>query len=355
MKERIDQAMLGTLGSVAPGSQLRKGLDLVLEAGRGGLVVISDGPEVQKICSGGFLVDSPFSPQKLAELSKMDGAIILDAAVSKIARANVHLLPDPNVSTSETGTRHRTAERVARSLKVPVVAVSESRSDIHVYLDDQVKPLFSASRLLERSNQAIQTLERYRSRLDRVSKNLSSLEVEDLVSLRDVLEVIQRAEMVVRISDEIKRNLIELGTFGRLIRFQLEELMVDVSDDRRLLLRDYLKSDSMSIAEAMEALTELDDEELFDDSLLGSTLMLVEEPVDIDELMTPMGYRILSKLPRIHESLVENLVDRYGSLNGILRAEVEELAEIDDIGHDRARALKEGSVRLVENSFFDRF
>jgi len=355
MDDRTEKTMLGILSSVAPGSLLRMGLDRVLEAGRGGLIVIGDGPEVLEICSGGFLVDAPFSPQKLSELSKMDGAIILDSAVSKISRANVHLLPDSTVSTSETGTRHRTAERVARSLKVPVVAVSESRSDIHVYLEDLVHSLLSDSRLLERSNQAIQTLERYRLRLDTVSKNLSLLEVEDLVSLRDVLEVIQRAEMVIRISNEIKRNLIELGTSGRLIRFQLEELMVGVTDDRRLLLRDYLNVDSMSLAEAMDKLTELDDEELFDDSALASSLKLSKTPVDIDELMTPKGFRILNKLPRIHEALVERLVDEYGSLNRIIRADTDELANVHGVGEARAQALKQGTMRLVENSFFDRF
>ncbi len=354
MEPAVSQDMLDTLGRVAPGTPLRAALDRVLDAGRGGLIVISDSEAVERICSGGFMVDSPFSPQKLAELSKMDGAIVMDGGATRIVRANVHLLPDPKVATSETGTRHRTAERVARSLRVPVVAVSESRSDIQIYLGDEVHPLLSASRLLERSNQAIQTLERYRSRLDLVTRNLTVLEVEDLVSVRDVLEVFQRAEMVVRISNEIKRNLVDLGTDGRLIRFQLEDMMHGVADDRRLLLRDYVDCSNATAAEQMHLLTDLEEDELYDDQQLASALGLVSEQVDLDELLSPKGYRVLSKLPRVTEPLVETLVNHYGSLAAILRADTGDIAQLDGVGADRAKALKDGTMRLVENSFFDR-
>ncbi|MEZ5229661.1 MAG: DNA integrity scanning diadenylate cyclase DisA, partial [Acidimicrobiales bacterium] len=187
MDSRAETALLRALAQVAPGAPVRDGLDRVLQSGRGGLIVIGDGPDVLNICSGGFLLDAAFTPQRLSELAKMDGAIILAADTSRIARANVHLVPNPNVPTSETGTRHRTAERVARSLNVPVIAVSESRKEIQVYVGAQRHPLEPVSRLLERSNQALQTLERYRIRLAAVSKNLTALEVEDLVTLRDVL------------------------------------------------------------------------------------------------------------------------------------------------------------------------
>ena len=356
MDSRVfSEQMLDLLGKAAPGTELRVGLDRVLEAGRGGLIVIGDAQNVADICSGGFSLDAPFSPQKLSELSKMDGAIILDSQVSKIVRANVHLVPDQTVVTRETGTRHRTAERVAKSLQVPVIAISESRNNIHMYLGDQIRPILSASRLLERANQAIQTLERYKTRLDLVSRNLSMLEVEDLVSLRDVLEVVQRAEMVKRISAEIERNLIELGADGRLIKFQLDELLMGVDDDRRLLLRDYLRDDANNTLEdSLHALGELSDEELFDDASLAAKLQIASEPFDVDELLAAKGFRLLSKLPRINVSLIETLVAKYGDLRHIVRADSEELAAIDEVGQDRAQALKEGSIRLVENAFFDR-
>src|SRR5499427_6641905 len=147
--------MMVALRLVAPGTQLREGLDRILQARMGALIVVGDGPEVLSVCSGGFMLDAEFTPQRLSELAKMDGAIILANDTGRIARANVHLVPDPTVPTSETGTRHRTAERVARSLGVPVVSVSESRDAITVYLGDEQRPLLSSGLLLTRANQAL--------------------------------------------------------------------------------------------------------------------------------------------------------------------------------------------------------
>src|SRR5688572_26135379 len=244
---------------VAPGQPLREGLDRILQANMGGLIVVGDGPEVLAICSGGFLLDAEFSPQRLSELAKMDGAIILAADSSRIARANVHLVPNPNVPTSETGTRHRTAERVARSVDVPVISVSEDLSIIAVYRNELKHPLEPVPRLINRANQALQTLERYKNRLDTVSSALSALEVEDLVTLRDVVTVLQRAEMVRRIAEEVDGYIVELGTDGRLVLLQLEELMGGVEDDRRLVIKDYfLETASWRLDQAMEALSELD-------------------------------------------------------------------------------------------------
>ena len=214
--------MIESLGAIAPGRPLRSGLDRILQANMGALIVVGDGPDVLGICSGGFLLDAEFSPQRLSELAKMDGAIILATDASRIARANVHLVPDPNVPTTETGTRHRTAERVARSIDVPVISVSEDMSVITLYRGDVKHALASVARLLGRANEALQTLERYRDRLDNVTSALSALEVEDLVTVRDVVTVLQRAEMVRRIAEEIEGYIVELGADGRLAHLQLE-------------------------------------------------------------------------------------------------------------------------------------
>ncbi|HEX9969864.1 MAG TPA: DNA integrity scanning diadenylate cyclase DisA, partial [Acidimicrobiales bacterium] len=241
MLARRSAAMIEALGAVAPGRPLREGIDRILQASMGALIVVGDGPDVLAICSGGFLLDAEFSPQRLSELAKMDGAIILAPDASRIARANVHLVPSPNVPTTETGTRHRTAERVARSIDVPVISVSEDMSVIAVYRGEHKHPLEPIPRLLSRANQALQTLERYKVRLDAVSTSLSALEVEDLVTVRDVVTVLQRAEMVRRIAEEIDGYIVELGTDGRLILLQLEELMGGVEDDRRLVIKDYFR------------------------------------------------------------------------------------------------------------------
>ncbi len=265
MVERRSPDLVKALRAVAPGTALREGLDRVLKAKMGALIVVGDGPEVLNICSGGFLLDASFSPQRLSELAKMDGAIILASDASRIARANVHLVPDPNVPTSETGTRHRTAERVARSIGVPVISVSEDLSIIAVYMRSEKHPLEDIPRLLNRANQAQQALERYKTRLDTVSGALSALEVEDLVTLRDVLSVLQRTEMVMRIADEIRGYIVDLGVDGRLVRLQLDEQLGTIEDDRRLVVLDYFSADEGNSLDAvMTALGALDTDELLD-------------------------------------------------------------------------------------------
>lgn len=344
------------LSRVAPGTPLRDGLSRVLQSGRGGLIVVGDGEDVLNICSGGFLLDAAFTPQRLSELAKMDGAIILAGDGSRIARANVHLVPNPNVPTSETGTRHRTAERVARSLNTPVVAVSESRKEIQVYLGDEKRTLDSVSRLLERSNQALSTLERYRTRLERVSRNLSALEVEDLVTLRDVIEVLQRTEMVVRIAAEIENNLVELGTDGRLARLQLDELTAGVVDDRRQLIRDYFNEEAgFHLDQAMDALADLTGEALFDEELLAKTLHLSGSAADLDQALEPRGYRLLSRVPRMPEATVASLVESLGSLSGILRAAPSTLAVVAEVDEGRAATMKENIARVAETSILERY
>src|SRR5580765_3484918 len=262
---RRSVALLDALAAVSPGRPLREGLDRILQAGMGALIVVGDGPEVLNICSGGFLLDAAFSPQRLSELAKMDGAIILAGDASRIARANVHLVPNPNVPTAETGTRHRTAERVARSIDVPVISVSEELSLIAVYRNDRKHVLEPIPRLLARANQGLQTLERYKARLDAVSGSLSALEVEDLVTVRDVVTVLQRAEMVRRIAEELDGYIVELGVDGRLVELQLEELTGGVEDDRRLVCKDYfIESIEWVLAQVTARLSEITDDELLD-------------------------------------------------------------------------------------------
>ncbi len=341
---------------VAPGKPLREGLDRVLQSKMGALIVVGDGPEVLNICSGGFLLDAAFSPQRLSELAKMDGAIILAPDASRIARANVHLVPNPNVPTSETGTRHRTAERVARSIDVPVVSVSEELGIIACYVADQKHPLENIPRLLNRSNQALQTLERYRARLEEVSANLSALEVEDFVSLRDVLVLLQRTEMVLRIAEEIDEYVVELGTDGRLVRLQLEEVLGTTADERRAVVRDYFTADAAwTLGDAMDALARLDTEALVDLRTVGEVLHLPEGTDDLDLGLEPRGYRLLSRIPRIPEQVIDRIVDHFGTLSKIMRATIDDLDDVEGVGESRARAIKEGLSRLAEASLLDRF
>jgi len=353
---RPGEDMLGALAAVAPGKPLREGLDRILQANMGALIVVGDGPEVLNICSGGFLLDAAYSPQRLSELAKMDGAIILASDASRIARANVHLVPNPNTPTSETGTRHRTAERVARSINVPVISVSEDMAIIAVYCGDEKHPLEPTPRLLNRANTALQTLERYKNRLDEVSSNLSALEVEDLVTIRDVVMVLQRIEMVMRIAEEIVADIVELGSDGRLVRLQLDEVMGGVEDERRLVIRDYFHEESgWHLDQAMAALADLETDDLLDLKTVAEMLHLPEGVSDLDASLQPKGFRLLSKIPRLPELIVDHIVDRFGNLSKIMRATIDDLDEVDGVGETRAKAIKEGLSRLAESSILDRY
>jgi diadenylate cyclase len=356
MAPRRSAELLSALGVVAPGTALRAGLDRILQASMGALIVVGDGAEVLNICSGGFLLDAAFSPQRLSELAKMDGAIILASDASRIARANVHLVPNPNVPTSETGTRHRTAERVARSIDVPVISVSEDMAVVAVYARDQKHALEPIPRLLTRANQALQTLERYKVRFVEVTAQLSMVEVEDLVTVRDVVSVLQRAEMVRRVAEEIELDIIELGVDGRLVRLQLDELMGGVEDDRRLVIKDYFHEDAgWHVDEALDALAELGTEDLLDLKAVGGALHLPDAQLDLDAGLQPRGYRLLGKIPRLPEPVVEGIVARFGTLQKIMRATIDDLDDVAGVGETRARAIKEGLSRLAETSILDRY
>ncbi len=356
VSKRRDEDFTNALAAVAPGRPLREGIDRILKAGMGALIVLGDGPEVLNISSGGFLVNAAFTPQKLSELAKTDGAMVLTADAEYITRANVHLVPNPNVPTEETGTRHRTAERVARSIGVPAISVSEDMAVVTVYTSNKRYQLEPIPNILSRCNQALQTLERYKVRLDEESTSLTALEVEDLVTLRDVVSLLQRAELVARISEEIERYLVELGTDGRLVRLQLRELMAGVEDERRLVVLDYLQSDvSWDLEQAIDTLSNTDMDELLDAEEVAHALHLAGQTDDLDSSIQPRGFRMLNRIPRLPETTTRNLVDHFGSLEKISRASVEELSSVDGVNEHTARSIKDALARIAESSILERY
>ncbi|WP_421118403.1 DNA integrity scanning diadenylate cyclase DisA [Aquihabitans daechungensis] len=354
MAARYPAELRAALAQVAPGRPVRDGIDRILQAGMGGLVVIGDGPSVLNICSGGFLLDAAFSPQRLSELAKMDGALILAADGSRIARANVHLVPDSSVHTSETGTRHRTAERVARSLNVPVVAVSHRMNTITVYVGDHKHEIEPVPRLVNRANQAISTLERYRTRLDTDAAALSTLEIEDLVTIRDVINVVQVLEGVERIAEELERYIVELGEEGRLVRLQLVELVGGVQHDRRHIVRDYRGDDkTVPLDQVLDDLSSLTTEDLIDPSEVAHAMRLPTTAVDAS--IAPRGYRMLAKIPRLPDQVIQNIITRFGNLQKIMRATIDDLDDVEGVGATRATSIKEGLSRLAESAILDRY
>ena len=235
-----DELLLrAALAAVAPGTELRDGLERILRGRTGALIVLGHDRVVESICTGGFALDVEFSATRVRELCKMDGAVVLDREGTRILRAATQLVPDSSIETSESGTRHRTAERVAKQTGFPVISVSQSMGVVALYVGNLRHVVEGSPTTLSRADQALQTLERYKARLDEVTGTLSALEIEDL-AIRDVTSVLQRLEMVRRISAEIQDYVVELGTDGRLLALQLEELVGGLGNDRELVIRDYL-------------------------------------------------------------------------------------------------------------------
>ena len=355
MAGSLDDRLRAVLHRLAPGTALREGIDRVIKAGKGAIIVLGTSDAVRPLLSGGFKMETKFTAQRLSELAKMDGAIVVDDEVGYILHANVHLVPDPAIATSETGTRHRTAERTAKQTGVPVVSVSESMQIVSLYLDNHKHVFEEPSSLLFRGNQALSTLEKYRVRLDEVSASLSALEIENVVTLRDVLVVLQRAEMVRRISEEIGAYVLELGTDGRLLELQHNELMARVDDERELVVRDYIIDRRHKLDKALRGLDELDAQELLDLSILGELLGYDLNGDEMDRPVAPRGYRLLSRIPRLPESIIDNLVTRFRSLQRLMEASLEELDDVEGVGATRAKAIKEGLARLAESSILERY
>ena len=347
---------------VAPGRPLRDGLDRILRAKRGALVVVGDGPGVLSICSGGFLLDAEFSPQRLSELAKMDGAIILAPDASRIARANVHLMPKAVIPTSETGTRHRTAERVARSIDVPVLSVSAAMSVIAVYRNDAKHTIQPTGWLHDRTDQALATMQRFRNRFDVALGGLSILEVEDTVSVGDVVGVVQAAEMVLRIAEEVDGYLVELGEDGRLVGLQSSELIDGVAPALHLVVRDYCGrlpgkgGDRRTVVnQVVQELALLASDQLQDASRVAEILGLPASFHDAESGIEPRGYRLLYRLPRFSDAIIERIVDRFVNLQQIMRASIGDLEQVEGVGQARAHSVKDGLARLAEASIFERY
>ncbi len=353
-----DDASLGELlTQVVPGTALREGLDRILRARMGALIVLGDGPDVLNICSGGFHIDAEMSPQRLSELAKMDGAIVLDRTGDRIAWANVHLVPDPTARTSETGTRHRTAERVARCVDVQVVAVSEEMGTITLYRGDVKRQLRPTDMIVGRANHLLQTLDRFRARLDEVTSALTASEIEDVVTVRDVASVLQRAEMATRVGAEIAELLDELGGHGKLLRLQLAELMLGVGDELRLVADDYRGAlGGACCDDAIAALSRLPTGDLLGlERVVEVFAVPGVTPPSLDDLLVPRGLRLLKRVPQLSSVTAARLVERFGDLYGLVRASERELADVGGIDLEQARLVKEGIARLAETSILYRY
>lgn len=346
--------MSEVLRFVAPGTALRAGLENVLRAKTGGLIVLGYSNEIMGLIDGGFSINCDFSPASLYELAKMDGAIILSGDGRQILFSNAQLVPDSSIPSGETGIRHRTAERVAKQTGHLVVSISQRRNVITLYQGNFRYSLRDIGVILTKANQAIQTLEKYKSVLDQAMTNLGALEFEELVTLQEVSMVIHRIELVLRIKAEINRYINELGTEGRLISMQLEELVSNVEEETYLLIKDYSKDASWDPYDIIAELKKLSADDLLENNTIVRLLGYAGSNNIQEETVSPRGYRILNKIPRLPAAIVNNLVDEFCDLPQVMMATIEELDEVDGIGEVRARAIKDGLMRIQEQMFIDR-
>ena len=285
------------INQLLPGQPLRVGVDLIADKNSGALIVIGTSNKLEKISSGGIsLIDCSYSPEMLSELSKMDGAIIVSDDVTKILKANVHLNPSDTLLTSQTGTRHRTAERTAEETNLTVLTVSEESSLVKVFTNAGTTELEEPSVTLGRVNESLQSVDRMRRRFDDAVAELGELEIENSLTNQEVLEVIQRGELLTRLAKQVRTEALKLGGEAGLILIQIDSFESGVKKTFNLVLKDHLPSKKYrNITKAVEAISELTYEELNNIDFLGSVL----SKLPLDDLSVSKGYRVLARLPNL--------------------------------------------------------
>ena len=339
---------------IAPGTEIREGLDNILKAKTGGLIVFGGSKEVLDLVDGGFFINEDYTSARLYELAKMDGAIVLSSDFKKILYANAQLIPSPLITTKETGTRHRTAERTAKQTNELVVSISQRRNVITIFKVELRYTIEDTSKVLTKTNQALQTLEKYKKVFDNKLSILNEYEFNDIVTLDNVITAIQRAEMVMKIVKEVQNGIYELGTEGRLTRMQLEELIGDLENEELFIIKDYMASKKRKTPEnVLEQIVNLDYEDLMQQQIIAKILGYDAFDTYEEIAVYTRGYRLLNKIPKVPSNIVENLVKAFKSFQHILEADIPKLDAVEGIGEIRARTIKQSLKRMQEQFVFD--
>ena len=333
-----------------PGQPLRNGVDLIADKKTGALIVIGTSAKLEKISSGGVsLINCSYTPEMMSELAKMDGAIIVDKSVNNILKANVHLNPPDDIETLQTGTRHRTAERVSVETDLSVVAVSEESSIIKVFNGNNVNELEESSIIFGRVNESLQSVDRTRRRFDDAVLELGELEIENTLTNQQVLEVIQRGELLGRLSQQVRKEASDLGEDSGLVMIQIDSLESGVRNTLDLVLKDHLPGKRFrNINKAVDEIANLTYEELNTIEHLGSVLFMES----LDEVSASKGYRVLARLPGLPDNLHDSLIQKFKNLPNLLNASTDKLFEVEGIGRNRAQQLREYFDTLLKNVGF---
>lgn len=348
----MENTIVELLKTVAPGTPLRNGLENILKAKTGALIIIGDSKEVLDIVDGGFFINEEYTPSRLYELAKMDGAIVLSSDQKKILYANAQLLPEASIQTKETGTRHRTAERTAKQTDEIVISISQRRNIITIFKGELRYVLEDTSKIVTKANQALQTLEKYKKVWDTKISILNEYEFNDTVTLDIVVNCIERAEQLMKIKEEIERAIYELGVDGRLIKMQLDELIEGLEEEELLIIKDYTTPNKRKDENRM--LQEIKKIDGVNKSLEIAKILGYQNFEDYEELAVyPKGYRILSKIPRVPANIVVNLVKSFKTFQHIVMASKEELDTVEGIGEIRAKHIKHSIKRMQEQYMFD--
>ena len=344
MENQKTRDLFATLKLLSPGTYLREGIDYIIQAKTGGLIVIGDTPEILDLTEGGFRINCPYTPTRLYELSKMDGAIVLSEDIKRIVRANVTLRTSPSIPSSETGLRHRSADKFARETEHIVLAVSQSRNTLTLYLKNQHYIFRERTTLLSGANQTMLALTQHLRALQNAVTVLNWAELSGNVSLVDVVTAIQLCERVRRTERELNRYRIELGTQAQSLQ-HIPELTTEI-ESGLLITKDYYHESLHDESEAFEKILELDANGLASQSNISEALGYPNDIADTFDGLKPRGYRMLSQVPCVPFSTIENIVDRFKTLDGIYTAAVSELQAVDGVGKARASAIKDTLAQM---------
>lgn len=309
---------LDILKKLSPGTSLRVGLNDIV-SGRMGALIIVENSNSLNIFKGGFKINCKFTSKRLAELAKLDGAIILSENFEKIIYANTLLIPDSSLDTAETGTRHQAAERIAKQTGGLTIAVSEKRGKISVYYGNSRYVLQDTEQLLRRATETLQILEKQREIFDELSMNLNILEITSLVSIFDVCAILQRIEMIKKMANIINEYIVELGREGIIVRMRMKELTKGIEQKEEFIVRDY----NQKFNKVRHFFDNLSFDGLLD--VENISRLLFGGPSETKIL--PKGYRILDKTS-LNANEIKNLVNNFKNLEEIFNADEDSLKRI---------------------------